>query len=130
LVGQEPELSLLQERWAEARAGRGQVVCLMGEAGIGKSRLLLEFQRRLADEPVTWLTGRCISYGKEMACLPIIDLLKHHFQVEQGDDDATVSAKIEQGLGALSAEVQSAIPYIKYLLSVPSGDDAVLRMDA
>ena len=50
-VGREPELTLLQERWADARAGRGQVVCLMGEAGIGKSRLLLEFQRRLADAP-------------------------------------------------------------------------------
>ena len=81
-VGREHELTLLQERWAEARAGRGQVILLMGEAGIGKSRLLLEFRHRLADEPVSWLTGRCISYGKEMAYLPIIDLLKHNFQVE------------------------------------------------
>jgi len=89
-VGRESELSLLQERWAEARAGRGQVVGLMGEAGIGKSRLLWEFQRRLADGPVTWLTGRCISYGKEMAYLPIIDLLKHNFQLEEGDDDPTI----------------------------------------
>src|SRR5215510_135826 len=129
-VGREHELALLQERWAEARAGRGQVVCLMGEAGIGKSRLLLEFQRRLPDKPVTWLTGRCISYGKEMAYLPIIDLLKHNFQVEEGDDDATISAKIEQGMVALGEELQPAIPYIKYLLSVPPGDDAVLRMDA
>jgi class 3 adenylate cyclase/tetratricopeptide (TPR) repeat protein len=129
-VGREHELALLQERWAEARAGRGQVVFLMGEAGIGKSRLLLEFQRRLADAPVTWLTGRCISYGKEMAYLPIIDLLKHNFQVEEGDDDATISAKIEQGMGALGAELQPAIPHVKYLLSVPPGDDAVLRMDA
>ena len=102
----------------------------MGEAGIGKSRLLLEFQRRLADEPVTWLTGRCISYGKEMAYLPIIDLLKHNFQIEEGDDDVTVSAKIEQGMVALGAELQPAIPHIKYLLSVPPGDDAVLRLDA
>src|SRR5262244_3781362 len=129
-VGREPELTLLQERWAEARAGRGQVVFLMGEAGIGKSRLLLEFQRRLADEPVTWLTGRCISYGKEMAYLPIIDLLKHNFQVEEGDDDATISAKIEQGMGALGAELQPAIPHVKYLLSVPPGDDAALSLDA
>ena len=129
-VGREPELTLLQERWAEARAGRGQVIFLMGEAGIGKSRLLLEFQRRLADEPVTWLTGRCISYGKEMAYLPIIDLLKHNFQVEEGDDDATISAKIEQGMVALGEELQPAIPHIKYLLSVPPGDDAVLSMDA
>jgi class 3 adenylate cyclase/tetratricopeptide (TPR) repeat protein len=129
-VGREPELSLLQERWVEARVGRGQVICLMGEAGIGKSRLLLECQRRLADEPVTWLTGRCISYGKEMAYLPIIDLLKHNFQVEEGDDDVTVSAKIEQGMGALGAELQPAIPYIKSLLSVPPGGDTVLRLDA
>jgi class 3 adenylate cyclase/tetratricopeptide (TPR) repeat protein len=129
-VGREPELTLLQERWTEARAGRGQVVCLMGEAGIGKSRLLLEFQRRLADEPVTWLTGRCISYGKEMAYPPIIDLLKHNFQVEEGDDDAIVSAKIEQGMVALGAELQLAIPHVKYLLSVPPGDDAVLSLDA
>jgi class 3 adenylate cyclase/tetratricopeptide (TPR) repeat protein len=129
-VGREPELSFLQERWAEARARRGQVVCLMGEAGIGKSRLLLEFQRRLADEPVTWLTGRCISYGKEMAYLPIIDLLKHNFQIEEGDDDTTISAKIEQGMVALGAELQPAIPHVKYLLSVPPGDEAVLRLDA
>jgi len=129
-VGREPELTLLQERWAEARAGRGQVVCLMGEAGIGKSRLLLEFRRRLADEPVTWLTGRCISYGKEMAYLPIIDLLKHTFQVEEGDDDATISAKIEQGMVALGEALQPAIPHVKYLLSVPPGDAAVLRLDA
>src|SRR5215510_11878543 len=129
-VGREYELTLLQERWASAQAGRGQVILLMGEAGIGKSRLLLEFQRRLADAPVTWLTGRCISYGKEMAYLPIIDLLKHNFQVEEGDDDAIVSAKIEQGMEALGAALQPSIPHIKYLLSVPPGDDAVLRMDA
>jgi class 3 adenylate cyclase len=129
-VGRQPELTLLQERWAEARAGRGQVICLMGEAGIGKSRLLLEFQRHIADEPVTWLTGRCISYGKEMAYLPIIDLLKHNFQVEEGDDDATVSAKIERGMEALGEELQPAIPHVKYLLSVPPGDDTVLSLDA
>jgi class 3 adenylate cyclase/tetratricopeptide (TPR) repeat protein len=129
-VGREPELTLLQERWAEARAGRGQVICLMGEAGIGKSRLLLEFQRRLADESVTWLTGRCISYGKEMAYLPIIDLLKHNFQVEEGDDDATISAKIERGMGALGEELQPTISHIKYLLSIPPGDDTVLNLDA
>jgi class 3 adenylate cyclase/tetratricopeptide (TPR) repeat protein len=129
-VGREPELTLLQERWAEAKAGQGQVILLMGEAGIGKSRLLLEFQRRVADEPVMWLTGRCISYGQEMAYLPIIDLLKHNFQVEEGDDDATIIAKIEGGMMALSEALRPAIPHIKYLLSVPPGDDTVLNMDA
>lgn len=129
-VGREHELTLLQERWAEARTGRGQVILLMGEAGIGKSRLLWEFQRCLADEPVTWLTGRCISYGKEMAYLPIIDLLKHNFQIEEGNDAATISAKIERGMEALGAELHPAIPHLRYLLSVPPGDDVILRLDA
>ena len=65
-----------------------------------------------------------------MAYLPIIDLLKHNFQVEEGDDDATISAKIERGMEALGEELQSAIPHIKYLLAVPPGDEAVLSLDA
>jgi class 3 adenylate cyclase len=129
-VGREKELGLLQERWSEAKAGRGQVVFLMGEPGIGKSRLLLEFRRRLAGEPVTWLTGRCISYGREIAYLLIIDLLKHNFQVEEGDDEATISAKIEHGMMALGAELRLAIPYLEYLLSVTPRNDAVLGLDA
>jgi class 3 adenylate cyclase len=129
-VGREKELALLQERWSEAKGGRGQVVLLMGEPGIGKSRLLLEFRRRLAGEPTTWLTGRCISYGREIAYLPIIDLLKHNFQVEEGDDEPTIIAKIELGLKGLGEELWPAIPYVKYLLSVDPGDEAVLRMDA
>jgi tetratricopeptide (TPR) repeat protein len=56
--------------------------------------------------------------------------LKHNFQVEEGDDDATIIAKIEQGMVALSEELQSAIPHVKYLLSVPPGDDTILNMDA
>ncbi|MBI4640902.1 MAG: AAA family ATPase, partial [Candidatus Tectomicrobia bacterium] len=85
-VGREQELLLLQQRWAEAKAGRGQVVFLMGEPGIGKSRLLLEFRRHLEGEAVTWLTGRCISFGQSIMYLPIIDLLKQNFQVEEEDD--------------------------------------------
>jgi class 3 adenylate cyclase/tetratricopeptide (TPR) repeat protein len=128
-VSRERELAILEERWAESQAGRGQVVFLMGEAGIGKSRLLLEFRRRLEGEPVTWLTGRCVSFGREIAHLPIIELLKHNFGVEEADDDATISANIERGMSALGEELRPAIPYVKYLLSVDSGDEAVLRMD-
>ncbi|MGH8064091.1 MAG: adenylate/guanylate cyclase domain-containing protein [Candidatus Entotheonellia bacterium] len=111
-VGREKELALLQDRWSEVKAGRGQVVFLMGEPGIGKSRLLWEYQRRISGEPVTWLTGRCISFGKEIAHLPIIDLLKQNFGVEEGDDEATIRIKIEQGMAALGEELRPAIPYI------------------
>ncbi len=74
---------LLLECFGQARAGHGQVVFVMGEAGIGKSRLLLEFRRRLGDE-VTWLKGACMSFGEEMAYHPLIDFLKHNFQDRGG----------------------------------------------
>ena len=55
------ELELLHDRFEQAQAGRGQVVLLAGEAGIGKSRLLLEFRRSVADAGVSWLEGRSVS---------------------------------------------------------------------
>ena len=66
LIGRERELSLLHELFQQVKAGHGQVVLAAGEAGIGKSRLLLELRRALeqAGEEVTWLEGRCISFGR------------------------------------------------------------------
>src|SRR5262249_4165222 len=66
LVGRDREIATLMEMFVRVREGRGQVVFVAGEAGIGKSRLLLEFHRRLAaaGEPTTWLEGRCISFGQ------------------------------------------------------------------
>ena len=66
LVGRERELATLRERFSEVKAGRGQVVGIAGEAGMGKSRLVLEFRRALAQasEAVTWLEGHCISFGQ------------------------------------------------------------------
>src|SRR2546426_7681065 len=62
LVGRERELETLLDRFAEVKNGRGQMVSLVGDAGIGKSRLLLEFRRALAEagEDVTWLEGQCV----------------------------------------------------------------------
>jgi AAA ATPase domain len=75
-VGRVKELALLHERLAEARAGRGRIVLLAGEPGVGKSRLLLELKRSLGENEVCWLAGRSISFGSQMAYLPIIDLLR------------------------------------------------------
>jgi class 3 adenylate cyclase len=78
LVGRERELATLRERFREVKAGRGQVVGIAGEAGIGKSRLVLEFRRALAQagEAVTWLEGHCISFGQASPFLPLRDSRK------------------------------------------------------
>src|SRR5215467_6730105 len=74
-VGRERELTTLEELLAQIESGNGQVVGVVGEAGVGKSRLLYEFRQRLADKRVTYLEGRCLSYGSAMPYHPIIDIV-------------------------------------------------------
>ena len=74
-VGRERELRLLAECFEKAKGGHGQVVFLVGDPGIGKSRLAFEFRRSLGED-VTWLEGHCMSFGRAVAFHPLIDLLK------------------------------------------------------
>jgi class 3 adenylate cyclase/tetratricopeptide (TPR) repeat protein len=125
-VGREPELATLLDRAAWGRAGRGQVVFLRGEAGMGKSRLLYECRRRLG-EAVRWLEGRCISYGRDIAYFPIVDLLKDVFAIEQTDAEETILRKLEAS--SLGTAVADGMPYLKQLLAVDPGDATVAALD-
>ncbi len=127
-VGRERELQLLFECFEQAKAGHGQVVFIAGEPGIGKSRLLLEFRRRLGDE-ATWLEGRAMSFGRSIAFHPLIDMLRRNFRMEEGDTEGTIVTKIERGVLRLGEDLRPLLPYLRYLLSVESGDPAVLTMD-
>ncbi|MBM3839122.1 MAG: zinc-ribbon domain-containing protein [Verrucomicrobia bacterium] len=130
LVGRQKELALLRERFAEAKSGRGQIVFVIGEPGVGKSRLLFEFRRSLEGESFSWLTGRCISFGSQMPYLPVVDILKRFLQIEEADAESAVIQKCEQKVSGLGEELRPAIPYLKGLLSVNPGDDTVAKMDA
>jgi class 3 adenylate cyclase/tetratricopeptide (TPR) repeat protein len=127
-VDREHELHLLFETFAKARAGRGQVVFLVGDPGIGKSRLLLELRRQLGDE-ATWLEGHALSFGRAMAFHPLIDLLKRNFRVEEGDSEKGIIDKIERGVLRLGDDLRPILPYVRFLLSVDPGDPTVLSMD-
>jgi class 3 adenylate cyclase/tetratricopeptide (TPR) repeat protein len=129
LIGRKRELALLQEHFEQARSGRGQVVFLSGEAGIGKSRLMLEFRRSIGDQ-VPWIEGHCISYGSNIPYVPIIDLVKGRYGVEEGDDEAQIIARINEGTADWDESAKPSVPYLKYLLNVEVGDPAVLEMDA
>ncbi|MBI3796070.1 MAG: AAA family ATPase [Deltaproteobacteria bacterium] len=130
LVGRERELGTLLDLFRQVKSGQGQVVFVAGEAGIGKSRLLLEFHRALAQvgEEVTWLEGRCISFGHSIPFLPLIDQLRENFRIEEFDGEPEIIAKVEHGMRRLGG-LEAHIPYIRYLLSVDSGDSAVTAMD-
>jgi hypothetical protein len=105
-------------------------VCLAGEAGIGKSRLLLEMRRRLAEanELATWLAGRCVSFGQSIPFLPMIDQLRENFRIEEFDGEPEIIAKVEHAMRGMG-QLEPHIPYIRDLLAVDPGDPAVAAMD-
>jgi class 3 adenylate cyclase/tetratricopeptide (TPR) repeat protein len=127
-IGRDRELQLLLECFEKAKAGHGQVVFVVGEPGIGKSRLLLEFRRRLGDE-ATWLEGRSMSFGRSMAFHPLIDMLRRNFRIEEGDSEGAIVTKIERGVLRLGEDLRPTLPYLRYLLSVDPDDPVVLSMD-
>ena len=127
LVGRQRELDLLRHSFEQARGGRGQAVSIIGDAGLGKSRLLHECRQLLDAEDLTWLEGRCHPYGAALAYLPIIDLLKPYFRIGANDGDADMRRRLDHGLAALNLDPQAMAPYLLRLLAagidadVPSG---------
>ena len=128
-VGREQELAAMERAFALAKDGHGQTVFLVGEAGMGKSRLLLEFRRRVQGETVTWLEGPCISFGQSIPFLPIIEMLKRNFRIVDGDSEAEIIARVDRELAFLAGDAPAVAPYLKYLLSVNPGDPAVATLD-
>jgi class 3 adenylate cyclase/tetratricopeptide (TPR) repeat protein len=117
-IGRERELELLLEGFERAKEGRGQAFSIMAEAGIGKSRLLYEFRKAVANEDVTFLEGKCLSYSRGVAYHPIIDVLKSNFDIQEGDADSKITEKVKTGLKAIGADENSILPYLLELLSV------------
>jgi len=126
-VGRERELRVLLDAFERARGGHGQVVFLVGEAGMGKSRLLAVLRQRIAGE-AGWQEGHCLSFGRAMTFHPLVDLLRRQLGIEEGDDEAAVAAKIERGLAGIGPDLASAAPYLRTLLSVDPGDAEVRAM--
>jgi transcriptional regulator with AAA-type ATPase domain/tetratricopeptide (TPR) repeat protein len=116
LVGRARDLDTLHELLRRTESGEGQSVGLVGEPGVGKSRLVYEFRRSLAPGRVTCLEGRCLSYGSTTPYLPIIDLVRNHFGTDDSDPPAAVADKLEAGLQGLGLEPKEAIPYLLHLL--------------
>ena len=127
-VGREAELRLLAERFALAEAGRGQVVVVVGEPGIGKSRLIQEFRRRLGRR-ATWVEGHALAFGRSMPFHPVIDMLRRVFRIGDADPEAAVVDRIERAVRRLGPGAEEALPFLRYLLSLDPGDASVLAMD-
>src|SRR4030043_1831927 len=118
LVGRERELELLLDGFQRAKSGKGQAFSMVSEAGIGKSRLLYEFRKAVTNEDVTFLEGRCLSYSRNAAYHPIVDILKANFEIQDDDTNQQVRQKVTSFLKMIQVNEPSTLPYLLELLSV------------
>ncbi len=118
LVGRTTELGLLRERYAHVRGGRGQVVLVTGEAGIGKSRLLRAFREELALEAPHWLFCDGSPYHSNSAFHPVIELLEKLFRLHRDDSPEQRLGKLEEGLRRFSSPLAETVPLLAALLSL------------
>jgi TOMM system kinase/cyclase fusion protein len=125
LVGREPEVAQLLERWAQVKDGLGQVVLLSGEAGIGKSRLVQVLTEQVATEPQAWLTPcQCSPYYQNTALYPMIDLLERvTLRFEREESSQQKLNKLEGFLVQYGLPLAEAVPLFAALLSIPLGAD-------
>lgn len=108
---------------SEVNDGRGHVVGIVGEPGAGKSRLLHEFRKGLGDAGVTYLEGRCLSYGGTVPYLPILDIVRQNFQVQDADTDETVAAKVRSGLEEVGLDPEEWGPILMLFLGMKQGTE-------
>jgi len=133
LVGRRRELEILWDCFERARKEKGQALSIVAEAGMGKSRILYEFRKSLASEDVTFLEGRCVSYGSNVPYLPIIDVLKDNFRIKSGDSPKIIRQKVEKGWQQIEPNTDltdgQTIPYLLELFTVVNGFNALRNME-
>jgi class 3 adenylate cyclase/tetratricopeptide (TPR) repeat protein len=128
-VGREREIEALGQALERAGAGHGQVVAVVGEAGVGKSRLLYEFVHSHRTEGWLVLESASVSYGKATPYFPVIDLLKRYAHVEERDDARTIRAKVTGQVLTLDETLQEAIPALLSLLDTLPEDSPFQKLD-
>src|SRR5215475_1560821 len=128
-VGRQQELLALQQALERAGTGHGQVVALVGEPGVGKSRLVYEFVHSHHTPGWLILESASVSYGKASPYFPVIDLLRRYSHVEEHDDTRTIRAKVTGQVLTLDPALQDTVPALLSLLDALPEDSPFLTLD-
>jgi class 3 adenylate cyclase/tetratricopeptide (TPR) repeat protein len=128
-VGRDTELAALVQALERAGAGHGQVVALVGEAGVGKSRLVYEFVHAHHLQGWRVLESASVSYGKATPYFPAIDLLKRYSHVDDGDDPRTIRAKLTGQILTLDETLHDTVPALLALLDALPADSPFAQLD-
>lgn len=128
-VGRKREMETLEDAFEKARSGQGQVIGVVGEAGVGKSRLLLEFRNALPKGEYTFVEGQCLHFGSSMPYLPILDVLRSFIGVKEGEQEQTIRDRLNDKVLGLDSSLQTVIPPFQDLLSLAVEDDGYARLE-
>jgi len=128
-VGRDAELHILHQALQQAGASRGQVVAAIGEAGMGKSRLVYEFLHSHHTQGWLVLASVSMSYGKATPYFPVIELLKRYFRIEDADDARAIRAKAAGHVLTLGEALQDTLPALLSLLDALAEDNPFQQLD-
>jgi predicted ATPase/class 3 adenylate cyclase/ribosomal protein L40E len=128
-VARVAELEQMKRALEMARNGHGQIVATIGEPGIGKSRLFLEF-KAIAQSGCLVLEAFSVSYGKATAYLPVLELLRDYFGILPDDVGRSRREKVAGKIVILDRTLEDTLPYMYALLGIAEGDDPLAQMDA
>jgi class 3 adenylate cyclase/tetratricopeptide (TPR) repeat protein len=121
-VGRDSEVEQLRQALDRARTGHGQIAAVMGEPGVGKSRLFWEFTQSHRTDGWLVVESSSVSYGKATAFLPVIDLLRTYFQIEPRDEARKIREKVTGKLLSLDRALEPSLSAFLWLLDVPVED--------
>jgi class 3 adenylate cyclase len=128
-VGRDQDLVTLTQALAQAGQGHGQLVALLGEAGVGKSRLVYEFVHGHATQGWRVLESASVSYGRATPYFPVIDLLKRYAHLDDTDDTRTIRAKVTGQVVTLDETLQDTLPALLMLLDALPDDSPFRQLD-
>src|SRR5262249_53914475 len=128
-VGRDAELEQLRRAQQLAGSGHGQVTAIVGEAGVGKSRLIYEFTHSHRMQGWLVLESASVSYGKATSYLPVIELLKGYFRIHDHDDLREIREKVTGKLLTLDESLKPTLPAMLSLLDVTMDDPVWQTLD-
>ena len=133
MIGRDAQLARLRDVFGVVRAGQGRVACVLGEPGMGKTRLLSELRADIerTDGSVRWIEGRCLSYGETLPYHLVLDLVRSLIGVNASSDESQVAEALERVLRDLLGDGWAeTYAYLGHLLSLPLAPDMVARLSS
>jgi predicted ATPase/class 3 adenylate cyclase len=128
-VGRKNSMASLKESLEKAASGSGQIVGIVGEAGVGKSRLILELKQSLSNDEYTLLEGKCLHYGSSVAYLPVLDILRTYFDIKEGDNEILIKEKMHGKFIQLDEKLKNCLPPFQELLSLKVEDETFIQFE-